>query len=181
MKKQKDEWDDQFDTDKATYEKLRCLQGLVIPTCYGQVQYEGTRALVLSDIGGACVAEPEGAVLREHDVRTLFDQARIALANQGISHDGVNKAIMIAHLERINELPPEKDRAWVVQADVDFLMQAYQDHLDCLREDGLLLPHANVRVLPSPGLISPIWATLEGQAPADKRPGRKAVRQDVNM
>jgi hypothetical protein len=58
LKKQKSGWEDELDTEKATYEKLRCLQGLVIPTCYGQLQYEGSRALVLSDIGGACVAEP---------------------------------------------------------------------------------------------------------------------------
>ncbi|KAK3933730.1 hypothetical protein QBC46DRAFT_105089 [Diplogelasinospora grovesii] len=168
LKKQKDGWDEEFDTEKATYEKLKCLQGLVIPTYYGQVQYMGTRALVLSDIGGACVAEPEGAVLSEQDVRPLFDQALSALASQGISHDdmkldnfhlvsnGGNKAIMIVDLERINELPPEKDRARIVQADVDFLMQAYRDHLECLREDGLLLPMGTY----VPCHPCPIWPRL---------------------
>ena len=147
MKKQKSGWEDEFDTEKATYEKLRCLQGLVIPSCYGQLQYEGSRALVLSDIGGTCVAEREGAVFREKNVRPFFDQALNALASQDISHDDMkldnfhlvsNKAIMVVDLERVNELSPHKDRAWIVQADVDFLMQAYRDHLECLREDGLL-------------------------------------------
>lgn len=150
MKKQKDGWDEEFDTEKATYEKLKSLQGLVIPICYSQVQYEGTRALVLSDIGGSCVAEPEGAVLREQDVRPLFDQALSSLASQGISHDDMkldnfhlvnnsgNNIIMIVDLERINELPPEKDHVQMIQADVDFLMQAYRDHLERLPEDGLL-------------------------------------------
>ena len=151
MKKEKNGWDEEFETEKATYEELKCLQGIVIPVCYGQVQYEGTRALVLSDIGGACVAEPGGAVLGEQDVRPLFDQALSALASHGISHDDLkldnfhlvnksgNKTIMIVDLERINKLPHEKDRAQIVRADVDFLMQAYRDHLECLREDGWLL------------------------------------------
>ncbi|KAK5660768.1 hypothetical protein OQA88_12134 [Cercophora sp. LCS_1] len=150
LKKQKGGWDDEFDTEKAAYEKLKCLQGLVIPICYGQAQYEESRALVLSDIGGSCVAEPEGAVLSEQDVRPLFDQALNALASQGISHDdlkldnfhlvnrGGNQIIMIVDLERINQLPPQKDPTQMVQGDVNFLMRAYRDHLECLREDGLL-------------------------------------------
>jgi hypothetical protein len=96
------------------------------------------------------VAEPKGAVLREQDIRPLFDQALSALASQGISHDDMkldnfhlvnhsgNKIIMIVDLERINQLPPQKDPTQMVQADVDFLMQAYRDHLECLKEDGLL-------------------------------------------
>lgn len=154
---QKDGWDEEFNTEKATYEKLKCLQGLVIPICYGLAQYEGTRALLLSDIGGKCVAEPEGAVLREQDIRPLFDQALSALASQGISQDdmkldnfhlvsnGGNWAIMIVDLERINNLPPEKDHMRMVQRDVDFFMQAYRDHLECLREDSLLLPLIHVQ------------------------------------
>ena len=156
MKRQKRGWDEEFDTEKAVYEKLKCLQGLVIPVCYGQVWFDGSRALVLSDIGGACIAEPEGAVLQEADIKPLFHQALSALASQGISHDDVKldnfhlvnrggtKNVMIVDLERVNILPPEKDRAWIVQGDVDFLMQAYRDHLDCLRVDGLLLPRENV-------------------------------------
>ena len=90
---------------------------------YGQAQYEGTRALVLSDVGGSCVAEPKGAVLREQDARPLFDQALRALASQGISHDDMKlgnfhlvhhsgNKIMIVHLERINQLPPQKLPRW---------------------------------------------------------------------
>ena len=56
LKVQKSGWDEEFDTEKAAYEKLKRLQGRVIPICYGQAQYEGTRALILSDIGGACIA-----------------------------------------------------------------------------------------------------------------------------
>jgi hypothetical protein len=48
---------------------------------------------------------------------------------------------MIVDLERINELPPETvlDRKRMVHGDVDYLMQAYRDHLECLRADGIAL------------------------------------------
>ncbi|KAH6628907.1 hypothetical protein F5144DRAFT_605015 [Chaetomium tenue] len=63
LKKQKDGWDEEFETEKATYAKLVPLQGVVIPRCFGQLRYEGTRALLLSDIGGVCLATPEGGLL----------------------------------------------------------------------------------------------------------------------
>ncbi|KAK3317508.1 hypothetical protein B0T19DRAFT_446474 [Cercophora scortea] len=152
FKKQKVGWDEEFATEQATYEKLRCLQGRVIPVCYGQTQHEGTHALILSDIGGACVAEPRGAVLTEQSMRPLFEKALSVLASHGIGQDdlkldnfhlvddGESKAIMVVDLERVNVLPPEMNRAKSVQHDVNFLMRAYRDHLECLRFDGLLLP-----------------------------------------
>lgn len=152
LKQKKDGWDEEFDAEKANYLKLRCMQGIIIPTYYGEVQFEGKPAIVLSDIGGACVAEPKGAVLREEHIRPLFHQALTALMSQGISHDdlkldnlhlvkkGAGRAIMVVDLESVNEIPPEKNREQIVQCDVNCLMRAYRDHLECLEFDGLLLP-----------------------------------------
>ncbi|PNY21224.1 Uncharacterized protein TCAP_07277 [Tolypocladium capitatum] len=149
LKKEKDDWEEEFDTEKATYEKLRCFQGHVIPICYGQIEYDGARALILSDIGGACLAEPEGVVLHEKELRPLLDQALSALASCGISHDDIkldnfhlvgqdhNWIIMVVVLERVDELSKE-ELDWVVPNNVDRLINAYRDHLDCLRFDGLL-------------------------------------------
>jgi hypothetical protein len=52
---------------------------------------------------------------------------------------------MVVDLERVNELAPDKVRTWIVEGDIDFLMQAYRDHLECLREDRLLLPSSLCR------------------------------------
>ncbi|POR39748.1 Uncharacterized protein TPAR_00066 [Tolypocladium paradoxum] len=149
LKKQKDDWEEEFDTEKATYEKLRCLQGHVIPICYGQIEYDGARALILSDVGGACLAEPEGVVLHERELRPLLDQALSALASCGISHDdikldnfhlvgqGHNWMIVVVDLERVDELSKE-ELDWVVPKNVNRLINDYRDHLDCLRFDCLL-------------------------------------------
>ncbi|KAL6411782.1 hypothetical protein AUP68_04159 [Ilyonectria robusta] len=69
------------------YEKLRALQGITIPRWYGEMEYDGTRALILSDIGGDCLATPEGAVLDEKDLHPLLYQALSSLTNLGVSHD----------------------------------------------------------------------------------------------
>lgn len=152
LKQKKEGWDEEFDTEIATYEKLRGLRVTIIPICYGQVRFEAKPALILSDIGGACVAEPKGAVLREEHLRPLFRQALSALMSQGISHDDLKlgnfhlvrnsagRAIMVVDLERVNEIPPEKDRDQIVQWDVNSLMRNYRDHLECLQWDGLRLP-----------------------------------------
>jgi len=133
----------------VAYEKLKPLQGVVIPIFYGQAEYRGVRSIVLSDIGGACVATPEGAILPAEDMHRLFDQALGALAELGVTHDDVKldnfhlvekgdgeKAIMVLDLERINHVPKERSRAeWVVKR----LMRYYRGHLECLEDDGLLL------------------------------------------
>ena len=60
------------------------------------------------------------------------------LDNFHLVYRGGDTMIMVVDPERINELPPQKDTIRMVQADVDFLMRAYRDHRECLREDGLL-------------------------------------------
>lgn len=67
FKKQKEGWDEELDREKAAYAKLRPIQGITVPRFYGATAYNDTRAMILSDIGGACVASLEGAVLDEKD------------------------------------------------------------------------------------------------------------------
>ena len=52
LKKLKPDWDEEFDTEKEVYGKLKPLQGDLIPIFYGEAQCEGTRAFVLSEVDG---------------------------------------------------------------------------------------------------------------------------------
>ncbi len=45
-------WDDEFQNEQDTYEKLELLQGRVIPIFYGEAWFQGTRALILSEVQG---------------------------------------------------------------------------------------------------------------------------------
>jgi hypothetical protein len=52
LKKLKRDWDDEFDAEKEAYSKLEPLQGDHIPIFYGEAEYEGTRAFILSEVDG---------------------------------------------------------------------------------------------------------------------------------
>ncbi|KAK0624023.1 hypothetical protein B0T14DRAFT_428230, partial [Immersiella caudata] len=57
FKKQKKNWEEEF---KAAYAKLHLLQGIVVLRLFDELQYDNTPALLMSDIGGVCLAAPEG-------------------------------------------------------------------------------------------------------------------------
>ena len=50
-KRDKAELVQQLDDEKAAYEKLNCIVGWIIPRFYGEYEWHGGRALVLSDEG----------------------------------------------------------------------------------------------------------------------------------
>lgn len=156
LKKQKNGWEEEFENERAAYDKLRCLQGHVIPVLFGQVNYNGVRALILSDIGGASMAEAGGAlledgeILNETDLQIMLYEALGAMAACGISHDDIKldnfrrveragkRAIMVIDLERVDEVKSQKDGELMTRSAVDMLVRQYQEHVKCLRHDGFL-------------------------------------------
>lgn len=152
LKIEKEGWDEEFEMEKAAYEQLEPVQGIVIPRFYGQIEYDGKRALILSDIGGYCVATPEGAVLDEKDFRPLLEKALTSISKLGVSHDD-NKLdnfhlvtedgkdrIMIVDLEMVDTGLAEGDFAFLAKASGDFVMRQYRQHLECMEYDKVLLP-----------------------------------------
>ncbi|KAJ4326725.1 hypothetical protein N0V84_002842 [Fusarium piperis] len=152
FKKQKEGWDEEFDQEKAAYAKLRPIQGIAIPRFYGAIAYNDGRAMILSDIGGACVASPEGAVLDEKGFYQLLSKAMTSLTDLGILHDdskldnlhlvteGGKDKIMMVDLERVDMDLSEDDFAFAVESKADFLSRQYRSHLRTLEYDGMLLP-----------------------------------------
>ncbi|RKK13245.1 hypothetical protein BFJ66_g13350 [Fusarium oxysporum f. sp. cepae] len=89
LKRQKENWEEEFDHEVIAYNRLRPIQGLTIPKLYGKIQYANTRALILSDIGGSSLSTPDGAVLDEQGIEPLLHQALSSLYEYGVCHDGV--------------------------------------------------------------------------------------------
>ncbi|KAL2190507.1 hypothetical protein L209DRAFT_184802 [Thermothelomyces heterothallicus CBS 203.75] len=147
LKKQKDGWDEEFETEKATYAKLAPLQDVVIPRCFGQLRYKGTRALLLSDIGGVCLATPEGGLLDLGDFRRMMRQALDAFLPFGILQDDskldnyhlVGDKIMVVDLERVSDgLTDKQFISSLVESEVKRLAQCYEEHQTCLWMDGFV-------------------------------------------
>jgi hypothetical protein len=131
---------------KATYVKLRPLQGVVIPRCFGDLIYKGKRALLLSDIGGACLATAEGGLLEMADFRRMLRQTLDALALFGILQDDskldnyhvIGDRIMAVDLERVNEGLTDKMLSFHIESEVDELAERYEATQYCLWNDGLV-------------------------------------------
>lgn len=52
LKKLKPDWDEEFESEKEAYKRVKPLQGDLIPVFYGEAQCEGTRAFILSEVDG---------------------------------------------------------------------------------------------------------------------------------
>jgi hypothetical protein len=132
--------------ENATYAKPRPLQGVVIPRCFGEFKYEGKRALLLSDIGGACLATAEGGLLEIADIRRMLRQTLDALAPFGIMQDDskldnyhvVGDRIMAVDLERVNEGLTDKMLSFHMESEMDELAEHYEATQHCLWIDGLI-------------------------------------------
>lgn len=147
LKKEKDGWDKEFEMEKTTYTKLRPLQGTVIPKFFGELKYNDARALLLSDIGGVCLATPEGALLEVDDFRRMLRQALTALSQFGIVHGDekldnfhlTRDKIMVVDLERVNEEPLSDEQLdFGVKCTVEHLSYFYESNQYVFWEDGLI-------------------------------------------
>ncbi|KAK3689466.1 hypothetical protein B0T22DRAFT_172643 [Podospora appendiculata] len=150
LKQQKKNWDDEVEAEKAAYAKLRPLQGTVIPRLFGELQYDKTAALLTSDIGGVCLAAPEGGMLELDEFRRLVCQALAALSRFGALQDDTkldnfhltDGRVMVVDLEMTtneNRQPlTDEQLQFGVDCAVDFLAKSYEDNQYCFWEDGIL-------------------------------------------
>ncbi|RDA87663.1 hypothetical protein CP532_3828 [Ophiocordyceps camponoti-leonardi (nom. inval.)] len=136
LKRYKKEWHREFTTEKATYDRMKPLQGIVVPKCYGEIDYQGTRALLLSDVGGENLATAEGATLEVADLRRMLHDAFSALAQFGVFPDDikldnlhvVGDKIIPLDFEIVNENLSDEILASHIEDDVDYLTERYEDN-----------------------------------------------------
>ncbi|RSM05954.1 hypothetical protein CDV31_009376 [Fusarium ambrosium] len=112
--------------------------------------------MILSDIGGACVASPEGVVLDEKDIYQPLYKATTSLIDPGVSRDDSNLdnlhlvaedgKIMMVDLERVDMDLSEDNFAFAAQSKANFLSRQYRSHLRTLEYDGVLLPKRLLKV-----------------------------------
>ncbi|KAI6750747.1 hypothetical protein HG530_014643 [Fusarium avenaceum] len=158
LKSQKPDWEDEFNRELIAYHKLSNIQGIIIPQLYGMIEYRNTRTLVLSDIGGHCLATPQGAVLDKEDLRPLLHQAFTSFAELGAYHDdtkldnfhlvtqeGKDK-IMVVDLESVCFDLSGEELASISNGDSVWLIEQYENHLECMEYDGVILPKRPLRL-----------------------------------
>ncbi|KAL8288753.1 hypothetical protein RB597_000716 [Gaeumannomyces tritici] len=91
LKREKPGWKEEFDNEVGMYKLLAPLGGHVVPKLYGQIEYPSTdkvkrRALIISDIGGIPLGEPEVGSLPLGRVEEMLNDAFRAVADAGVDH-----------------------------------------------------------------------------------------------
>ncbi|KAK5656276.1 hypothetical protein OQA88_5039 [Cercophora sp. LCS_1] len=135
-----------FDTETQAYERLKDLQGLVVPICYGQVRCNGRRALVLQDVGGVSVAEPAGATLNLEELSRLLQECCHALRGFGVHQSDfqcgnfrlVGSKLMALDFEMAEFDLSEDDSAFFTATGISHLLSAYQRSRAFFRGEGWL-------------------------------------------
>ena len=103
-------WGDEFDNEKLMYNKLRDLQGIHIPTFFGEAEYAGQRALLISYVNGDTLDNITH--LEAADLERKLKDAFASLQPYGVAQEDHNlnnyilvddQRIVIIDLERVLE------------------------------------------------------------------------------
>ncbi|KAH6976634.1 hypothetical protein EDB80DRAFT_305601 [Ilyonectria destructans] len=142
LKKVKPGWLEEFENEKLIYERLQILQGRVIPKFYGEAQFEGTRALILSEVVGIMPWEQKLPPLQADEFKELVEVAFQELNAFGLAYDDikldnmilVQDRVVLVDLESVYEVPLEH-REYVFNSDRIQLMVVYKRYLDNCYDD----------------------------------------------
>lgn len=137
-----------FDTEAKVYEQLKPLYGVVIPRCYGQLRYQGSRALMLEYLAGSVsLVSPEGATLTLSELSHLLQPCYRALHAFGVHHQDPQLGnfhlvqggrIMILDFERAAWNLSAEERDFFMRTNIWDLAERYRDAQAYYRREGLL-------------------------------------------
>lgn len=134
VKKQKPKGKEEFTTELYTYKRLSALQGKQLPVCYGEACCDGTRALVLDDVGGVSLLHRSALVeTSEEQIKTMILKAYGPMIDQGIAYDDwkpdnfhlVNGKIVILDLEHAYELD-EDEREYTIEIGLEAFLARWK-------------------------------------------------------
>ena len=142
LKKTKPGWLEEFDNEKRMYRRLEHLQGRMIPKLYGEAEFEGARALILSEVVGIMPWEQQRPPLEVDEFKKLVEVVfgelnAVDLGYEDIKLDNfimVQDRIVLVDLESVYEPKPE-DREYSFNSDRIHLGVIYKRYLDNYDKD----------------------------------------------
>lgn len=142
LKKVKPGWLEEFENEKTMYERLQSLQGSMIPRFYGEAKFEGTRALILSEVVGIMPWEQKLPPLQCEEFKELVEAAFRKLNAFGLAYDDikldnmilVQNRVVLVDLESVYEPSPE-DMEYCFYSDRCQLEVVYNRFLDNYEND----------------------------------------------
>ncbi|KAJ4246235.1 hypothetical protein NW757_009688, partial [Fusarium falciforme] len=138
--------DELMDTEIRAYEQLKPVQGVVVPVYYGEVRCNGFRSMIVQDVGGASLREPEGILLELDEFARLLEECYVALISFGVNLEDsqlenfilVDGKVMAVDLEMVSFYRTEDEMKQFMYMDISDLARRYQDHRKYLRREGWL-------------------------------------------
>ncbi|KLU88245.1 hypothetical protein MAPG_07232 [Magnaporthiopsis poae ATCC 64411] len=138
MKREKPNWEEEFDNEVDIYGLLTPLGGRVVPKLYRQIEYPDTddvrrRALIMSDIGGVALGEPEVGSLPLDRVEEMVNSAFRSIVHAGVVHCDskldnihvVGDKIMLTDFDSSMRVPEDRDPEFCVCSAVDHALRQY--------------------------------------------------------
>lgn len=144
LKKLKPDWDEEFEHEKTTYEALETLQGNLIPRLFGEAQFEGTRALILSYVAG--VTCDKVTHFEVDEFHQMLKETFLLLLRHGYVPDdprlnnfilGDDKRIMIIDLEHVEEEKGD-DGEFFADSVIEMLMRWYKRHKKAVESGDII-------------------------------------------
>lgn len=119
------------------YEKLRPLQGTLIPRCLGEGTREGTRALVLSEVEGVQACRQKKPWLEPAELQRRLESAFRQLEELGLGYGDLKldnfliagDGMVVVDLESVYEDTPD-ELDYATRTHIAHLKGRYERHLD---------------------------------------------------
>ncbi|OAR01714.1 hypothetical protein LLEC1_03257 [Akanthomyces lecanii] len=134
VKKEKRKCHEEFTTELDMYKRLGALQGKQIPVCYGKAFCDGTRALVLQEVGGVSLLH-RSALLEttEEQMMTMISRSYRPMTDRGIAYDDwkpdnfrlVDGEIVFLDLEHAYVLDQDK-RQYTIEIGLDAFLDRWK-------------------------------------------------------
>ncbi|EEU39778.1 uncharacterized protein NECHADRAFT_79613 [Fusarium vanettenii 77-13-4] len=143
IKKLKPGWNDEFENEKSMYERLLCLQGTLIPKCFGETTVHNNRALILSEVDGVEACSQKFPCLEPPEFQRRIEEAFAELAQFGLAYGDlkldnfllVGDRVVIVDLESVWEDTPDEIE-YANETHIEHLISMYERHLDGMSNDG---------------------------------------------
>ncbi len=133
-------------TELKAYDRLKAVQGILVPICYGRVLYRGTTALLLEELGGVSLASPEGGTLGLRELSELLQICHRAMHVFGVLQSDlqmgnfqlVDGKLLVMDFERV-EFDLSLDRhTHFMASQIEQLVENYRNMQLRYKSDGLL-------------------------------------------
>lgn len=139
LQRQKKNWEEEFDNEKNIYRILAPVQGVHVPMCYGEArcpatETTGTRALVLSDVGGISLDEDGAKGFSVEEFETLLREPIRAIAELRVAHDDlklanyhlVDNKIVVIDFDS-SYVSEDEDPEWITRSNVKPVSRLYNN------------------------------------------------------